>query len=78
MKCPKCGNAYLQTISNTSSKGKDFSGSKGCCGAILLGPIGILCGACGKGKQITTTTYWLCTKCGKNLKLKCDNVQTMD
>ena len=42
MNCPKCGSEHCQVITETTSKGKDFSASKGCCGAILLGPIGIL------------------------------------
>ena len=46
MRCPKCGGEHCQVISETTSKGKDFSAGKGCCGAALLGPIGILCGAC--------------------------------
>jgi len=37
-------------------------------GAILLEPIGILCGACGKGKTINSTTYWMCPNCGYKFK----------
>ncbi len=48
-----CGNENCQIITETDSSGKAFSASKGCCGAILFGPIGILCGACGKGKKST-------------------------
>lgn len=68
MECPKCGNTNLQAVTESTSTGKDFSAGKGCCGAILLGPIGILCGACGKGRQINSTTYWLCSKCGHKFK----------
>ncbi len=69
MVCPNCGNTEnMQAATETTSKGKDFSAGKGCCGAILLGPIGILCGACGKGKKISSTTYWLCPKCGHKFK----------
>lgn len=69
MKCPKCGNTEnLQAVTETSSTGKDFSVGKGCCGAILFGPIGILCGACGKGKRINSTTYWLCPQCGNRFR----------
>ena len=64
MKCPKCGENNSQIINEITSTGKDFSASKGCCGAILLGPIGILCGACGKGKQTHNTQYWVCNNCG--------------
>lgn len=69
MVCPKCGSNNLQVLQETSTKGKDFSGSKGCCGAILFGPIGILCGSCGKGKQMSTQSYWLCYNCGNKFKL---------
>lgn len=68
MKCPKCGNENCQIVTETSSSGKDFSAGKGCCGALLLGPIGVLCGACGKGRTITSTNYWVCTTCGKKFK----------
>lgn len=69
MQCPKCGNSYnLQAVSETETKGKDFSASKGCCGYILMGPIGILCGLCGEGKTTKTKTFWLCPNCGCKFK----------
>lgn len=68
MQCPNCGNPNLQISTETTSTGKDFSASKGCCGAILFGPIGILCGACGKGKKIQSTSYWFCPNCGYKFK----------
>lgn len=69
LRCPKCDSVNLQIITETSTKGKDFSAGKGCCGAIMLGPIGILCGACGKGKQIQTTSFWICNNCGNKFKV---------
>ena len=51
MKCPRCGNENCSVINETTTTGKDFSAGKGCLGALLLGPLGVLCGACGKGKQ---------------------------
>lgn len=68
MKCPKCGNENCQITTETTSSGKDFSAGKGCCGALLLGLIGVLCGACGKGKTIQSTNYWVCPNCGKKFK----------
>ncbi|OON92089.1 MAG: hypothetical protein ATN34_04740 [Epulopiscium sp. Nele67-Bin002] len=68
MKCSKCGSEDCQIINEVRSSGKDFSASKGCCGAILMGPIGILCGACGKGKTIVSTSYWVCNSCGNKFK----------
>lgn len=69
VRCPKCNSNNLQVIQEQSTKGKDFSGTKGCCGALLLGPIGILCGHCGKGKQFQTQSYWLCKDCGNKFKI---------
>mgnify|MGYP006369558999 CR=1 FL=1 len=68
MQCPRCGNINLQAVTEVNSSGKDFYASKGCCGYIIFGPIGILCGACGGGKQIRSTTYWLCPYCGNKFK----------
>ncbi len=68
MECPKCGSTNLQVITETSTKGKDFSAGKGCLGTIILGPIGLLCGACGKGKQVKTKNYWVCSECGHKFK----------
>ena len=68
MECPKCGNVYLQSTTETTTKGKDFSATQGCCGAILFGPIGLLCGMCGQGRQYKSTTYWLCPNCGNKFK----------
>ena len=68
MICPKCGFNGCQIVTETISQGKDFSAGKGCCGALLLGPIGILCGACGKGKEVKSTNYWICNNCGNKFK----------
>ena len=67
--CPHCGSNDLQTISETTSKGKDFKADNACCGWMLCGPIGLLCGTLGKGKQINTTTYWVCKNCGNKFKV---------
>ncbi len=69
MKCPKCGNENCSVINETQTSGKDFSVGKGCLGALLLGPLGILCGACGKGKQTKNTNYWVCNSCGHKWKM---------
>lgn len=68
MKCMKCGGENCQIINQVQTSGKDFSASKGCCGAILLGPIGLLCGACGKGKQVKNNNFWVCNNCGHKWK----------
>ena len=59
MKCPNCGSENCQFIATTETHGKSFSFSNACCGSILLGPIGILCGACGTGVHSKTHEYWI-------------------
>ena len=66
--CPCCGSNDILPVSEVSTKGKDFNASDACCGFLLCGPIGLLFGATGKGKQTTTTTYWLCKGCGNKFK----------
>lgn len=66
--CPKCGSNDLIITEETSTKGKNFDAGNACCGWLLLGPIGLLCGAMGKGKQTNSTTYWLCKGCGNKFK----------
>lgn len=64
IKCPKCGATgctpqYKQNVSG---------GGYGCCsgglGALVLGPLGLLCGACGRSVKSTNTLVWICPKCG--------------
>ena len=62
MKCPKCGSENVHVSIEITKQG--FSGGKGCCGAILLGPLGLLCGLCGKNKIKSEEKYWLCNNCG--------------
>jgi len=51
--CPKCGCTQLSTAK------KGMSGGSACCGALLFGPIGVLCGLQGANKVVVT-----CLKCG--------------
>lgn len=39
-----------------------------CCGLIALGPLGLLCGACGSGT--TTDEFWICQDCGNKFSNK--------
>lgn len=68
MACPRCGNTNLQIITETHSSGKDFSASKGCCGWLIFGPIGLLCGLCGEGRNYHSASYWVCPKCGNKFR----------
>lgn len=60
LKCPKCGSEHVQFA--TKSSGGEFSFGNSCCGYILLGPLGLLCGACGSG--VHTEEFWICQNCG--------------
>ena len=70
VKCPKCGAAgctpqYKQNVSG---------GGYGCCsgglGALVLGPLGLLCGACGRSTKTTNTLVWICPKCGHEFRVQ--------
>lgn len=66
--CPRCGSYDIMPVSEVSTKGKDFDAGNACCGYLLCGPLGLLFGATGKGKQTTTTTYWMCKGCGNKFQ----------
>jgi len=68
IKCPKCGATgcvpqYKQNVSG---------GGYGCCqgalGSLILGPFGLLCGACGRSVKTTNNLVWICPKCGHEFK----------
>lgn len=60
MICPNCESENCNFISQTHTSSGSFA--DGCCGFILFGPIGILCGLC--GKDTTTKEFWVCNDCG--------------
>lgn len=66
--CPRCGSHDILPVSEVSTTGKDFKVSDACCGFLMCGPLGLLCGATGKGKQTTTNTYWMCKGCGNKFQ----------
>lgn len=70
IKCPNCGAVgcmpqYKQNVSG---------GGYGCCsgglGALVLGPLGLLCGVCGRSVKSTNTLVWICPKCGHEFQAK--------
>lgn len=70
VRCPRCGAAgctpqYKQNVSG---------GGYGCCsgglGALVLGPLGLLCGACGRSTKTTNTLVWICPKCGHEFRVQ--------
>lgn len=65
LKCPKCGSEDVQFATSTSTSG--ISAGDACCGYMLLGPLGLLCGLAGAGKS-TTSEFWVCHSCGAKFK----------
>lgn len=67
--CPNCNAEaeYCCPIAKTDIKTSGgFSFLNGCCGMILLGPAGLLCGACGQTRtKANSSTWWVCKNCGK-------------
>lgn len=54
LSCPKCDSKNIHTDK------KGYSAGKGCCGALLVGPLGLLCGQKGANKIENT-----CLNCNK-------------
>ncbi len=70
MYCPKCGNPHLQAITESEYRTKGYGAGKGCLGYLIFGPIGLICGLCGMGKEKgRTTSYWACNQCGHRFKM---------
>ena len=59
IRCPNCGSKNINFV--TSETGTGFDKSNACCGYILLGPLGLLCGI---NEKKTTKTVRKCMKCG--------------
>ena len=66
MKCPKCGSENTQYVAVHHS-GSSGSFTDACCGMMIFGPIGILCGLCGASPGFTDD-YWVCHSCGKKFQ----------
>lgn len=60
MKCPFCGSDHVQYVAHTTRT--NFGKSEACCGYLLMGPMGLLCGLCGQSES--TNEYWVCHDCG--------------
>lgn len=68
MRCPNCGSDDIDIIDQVQTTGSSYSASMGLCGAVLLGPTGLLCGLCGDNKKTYSTAYWVCGDCGRRWK----------
>lgn len=64
LQCPRCGGRNCTLLTETTTKKDGYSVADGCCGLVLLGLPGLLCGACGSGEETKTKTYWVCQNCG--------------
>lgn len=63
--CPKCNSTRCRMVVTSKTDVTSFEIGDACCGYVLLGPIGLLCGACGAGSSTETRSYWQCADCGK-------------
>ena len=66
--CPKCRSKNLQVIVENNTKGGGFGAGKSCVGYLLLGPLGLLCGACGSDVKTISKTYFTCMDCGNKFR----------
>lgn len=57
LRCPKCGGTQI------AANKRGMKGSSACCGALLFGPLGLLCGLSGANTVIVT-----CLQCGHQWK----------
>lgn len=66
--CPRCGARNSRPIAHTTTETRagGYSCCAGACGGILLGPLGLLLGLCGRSASATskTQTKWVCMDCG--------------
>ncbi len=69
LSCPHCGNHELQAINETETSGGGYNAAGGCCGYLLMGPLGLLCGACNSKATSRNQNYWICSKCGHKFKM---------
>ena len=67
--CPHCGCPLSECTpivkTTVTSTGGGYGFFSGCCGAMLLGPLGLLCGLRGRDTTSTSQTWWACRNCGK-------------
>ena len=65
LNCPYCNSRNTTPITESDISGGGYNVGDGCCGYILFGPIGLLCGACGSDVKTTHRRYWVCGDCGR-------------
>lgn len=65
MRCPNCGSNSITCIVDKNTTSKNFNGFDACCGVILFGWPGLLCGLCDTGTKTNTKTTNICNDCGR-------------
>lgn len=67
--CPHCGkplhNCTPVSKTTITDSGGGYGFFSGCCGTILLGPLGLLCGLRKRSVTSSSQIWWLCKNCGK-------------
>lgn len=58
IKCPRCGSSKIFLVTKESG---GFDGSNACCGYLLFGPFGLLCGLASDRESVTARK---CQNCG--------------
>ncbi|MFP4478621.1 MAG: double zinc ribbon domain-containing protein [Candidatus Izemoplasmatales bacterium] len=58
VRCPNCGSAEIYLMTRESG---GFDASNACCGYIILGPLGLLCGLSSERESVTVRK---CKNCG--------------
>ena len=65
MRCPRCRSESISSIIDTRTHTNRFVRGGACCGYVLCGWTGVLCGLCNTGDTTTTTkTTNICNDCG--------------
>ena len=64
MGCPRCGSDDIDIVDQKVTTGSSYDAGMGICGAVLLGPVGLLCGTCGDNKKTSSYSCWVCDDCG--------------
>lgn len=80
--CPYCSSEDTFPIvkSEVDVKTKGYGWGAGCCGMCLLGPFGLLCGLCGTGSKVNSSskTWWGCKNCGRQHLAQHDAVEMLN
>ena len=65
MRCPYCGSNSITSIIDKNTINNNFDSLGACCGILLFGWPGLLCGLCDTGSKTSTKTTNVCNDCGR-------------